>query len=62
MLCLTEIYTLYEFDKHIGMTDVKSKQNNTPITHFWLVTITVHHRTCFVEYGTTTFRTTVFVV
>jgi len=33
-----------------------------PITHFRLVTIIVHHRTCFVEYETTTSRTTVFVV
>jgi hypothetical protein len=24
LLCLTEIYTLYELDKHIGMTNVKS--------------------------------------
>ena len=33
-----------------------------PITHFRLVTIIVHHRTCFVEYETTTSRTTVSVV
>jgi len=23
LVCLTEIYTLYELDKHIGMTNVK---------------------------------------
>ena len=26
LLCLTEIYTLYELDKHIGMTNVKWKR------------------------------------
>jgi hypothetical protein len=25
LLCLTEIYTLYDLDKHIGMTNVKLK-------------------------------------
>ena len=30
-----------------------------PTTHFQLVTIIVHHRTCFVEYETTTSRTAV---
>jgi len=24
LLCLTEIYTLHELDKHIGMTDIKA--------------------------------------